>query len=949
MRILKTSERKEKGIALIFTLIILSLLLILALGFALNSMFDQKAARNAANASFAAFLAQTQLKQVLSLIKNDEANLESSQFYSHDSGSPAVTDTDMLQERLTVTDLLPVVDTAKVNWSYIRSQDLEKRIIGRTAFVVIANGIPLGSLVDGRIGTTVYQKHNEKDDTETRIGKYVSEINVRAAVPVTSSVRSAVEMDNMTTALNWSGDSSDNTVPGFTGGEYTGIWDNFSVLFKVIDTAMGAGLSDTQKKEFIDNLSIVSAKDKEAFWADTNGDTVIDSNELYKRFDLTRDWETASHAEDLTFIKDKILLTTGTVPDIDMESFTEADSDSNSKGLPWLACFGYKDDGTFYTLAELDSTFPSISAHRMQIAANLKDYCDNDSGASRPTSDVDPVTWLTLPSPAGYVHPTFTGNEKTPYINKIGVRVEVMQSETYKYTDPGPPVEDYYDVSASINIYPAVELINIYGQNWTSNLRVTVEGSANITTTVNGVSQPLDHAFSCVIPVNTTDWKTTGYSDLKMGAVTPFANINEKTDILNRSISVVLNKVTFNKVVLHNAAAPAMSYDYVSNLENTENLPLTVFTGAGNGTPTNYAWIGSAVHDPRQNLNDGDWKDLTPSTTDNPTTIFSLITGASSYEGASNASATAPYPTISPSTVDLKYDLEIGDDPANSKLSTAHIRDGAIESPWELGFIHRGAKWQTLNLKTCDSLKAYKTISIGTAPNIKKYLAGGGDYASGDANILDQIKMTAKAQSQQKINLKSQKTTTFDALFTKVKLGCGIDSAVSIGSIATGVSPAGTDIDLSAVDYTNMRTAIMAFFKTAGTANRTRAGIAGQLVLPAGAASDAAKEELIGKIINLTEVNGKVGSFTIIILAQMIKDVGGPVGSPVSISKYSGDTLTSGTQGCEIGVFNADINDINDSKKNIYYDEITAEQKIIVKGYRDISGVIKITNFQYVD
>ena len=349
MRILKTSKRKEKGIALIFTLIILSLLLILALGFALNSMFDQKAARNAANASFAAFLAQTQLKQVLSLIKNDEANLESSQFYSHDSGSPAVTDTnmlkDMLQERLTVPDLLPVVDTAKVNWSYIRSQDLEKRIIGRTAFVVIANGIPLGSLVDGRIGTTAYPKHNEKDDTETRIGKYVSEINVRAAVPVTNSVRSAVEMDNMTTALNWSGDSSDNTVPGFTGGKYTGIWDNFSILFKVIDTAMGAGLSDTQKKEFIDNLSIVSAKDKEAFWADTNGDTVIDSNELYKRFDLTRDWETANHAEDLTFIKDKILLTTGTVPDVDMESFTEADSDSNSKGLPWLACFGYKDDG----------------------------------------------------------------------------------------------------------------------------------------------------------------------------------------------------------------------------------------------------------------------------------------------------------------------------------------------------------------------------------------------------------------------------------------------------------------------------------------------------------------------------------------------------------------------------------------------------------------------------
>ena len=168
----KSFKKNEKGVALVFTLLVLALLLILALGFALSSMFNQKAASNAANASFAGFLAQTQLKEVLSLIQNDEANLENSEFYSHDSGSPAVTHTDMLKdmlnERLPVPGLLETIDTAKVNWNYIRSKDSAQRIIGRTAFVAIAEGISLGSLVDGRAvsatlsSSCLYPKHDEE-------------------------------------------------------------------------------------------------------------------------------------------------------------------------------------------------------------------------------------------------------------------------------------------------------------------------------------------------------------------------------------------------------------------------------------------------------------------------------------------------------------------------------------------------------------------------------------------------------------------------------------------------------------------------------------------------------------------------------------------------------------------------------------------------------------------
>ena len=102
---------------------ILALLLILALGFALNSMFDQKAAYNAASKSFAGFLAQTQMQQLLSMIENDEVNLDNHMLYSRDSGTPTVTDTnmlkDMLKERLPVTYILDKteVDTTKINWN----------------------------------------------------------------------------------------------------------------------------------------------------------------------------------------------------------------------------------------------------------------------------------------------------------------------------------------------------------------------------------------------------------------------------------------------------------------------------------------------------------------------------------------------------------------------------------------------------------------------------------------------------------------------------------------------------------------------------------------------------------------------------------------------------------------------------------------------------------------
>jgi len=939
---IKSAKKNEKGIALVFTLIVLALLLILALGFALSSMFNQKAARNAANASFAGFLGQTQLKEVLSLIENDEANLENSELYSHDSGSPAVTDTDMLKdmlnERLPVPSLLDTIDTAKVNWNYIRSKDSAQRIIGRTAFVVIAEGIPLGSLVDGRAGTTAYPKHDEELDTETRIGKYVSEINVRHAVPDTVTIlggSTAQEVKDMTAALNWQGVSANNAVPGFDGGKYTGKWTDFKSLFAVIETAIASSLSAADKAEFQKNLSLIVFKDKEAFWADIEPagapDGKISSNELYKRFDLTRNWDTADNAADLAFIKDKILLTTGTTPDIDMEVWNDTDSTTGSKGLPWLAAFGYKNDGTLYTLLELNSTFSTVSAHRSQIAANLKDYCDSGD-SNRPTSDEDPTGWSGL---GVGIHPTFTGNERTPYINEVGVCVIAQ------YVDGGG-VGPSYAVKAGLEIRGYVELINIYGADWPADLEVVIQADVKFIPTIGNLSASPEESKSIdvTVAVGSGTWNN-GYSNLAFTADLTHETTEDLTTV--RSIKVEVTEVKIKRVVLRPVGGSG--YDYVKTLTKTSTLEILNGNGTGRGW---YCW---AVHDPRQNLNSGDWKELDPPVAtagDTPGSAFSTGVGT-----AANFTIAGPNPTEAPTTGDgLTADKESATDPANGSLSTAFIRNAPMESPWELGFIHRGVRWQTVNLKIYDTNKAFQVVDIGG----KNYIPGGGAYASGDANILDQIKMTEKAESPQKINLKSQKIEVFEALFAKIKYGCVFDSTMSVNSMA-GLAPlSGTE--LTGAQTTFFGNKIINKYNTITNPDerRTRASAVNTLLLPELAAvpaiaadTDAKQEELIGKVINLTEIGGKVSGFTIVILAQMIKDIGGSAGNPINISKYSDDTTASNNRNCEISTFDADINDINDSKKNIYYDEITAEQKIIVKGCRTNDGSTIITSFQYVD
>ena len=978
-------NKREKGIALIFTLIMLSLLLILALSFALDSMFEQKAAYNSANASAANLAAKTELNQLLSFLEYGDPNFSNSTVYSigpyTDKGGTNHYDQDMLVNGTDYPSLLltdGLITSSNINslcfgatannqitWTY--QKDADGKLISRTAFVVIPQEkIPLDSLVDGRVGTTTYPKKSEEPNSETRIGKYMSEINVRSAIPNVTN-----DISTITDTLNWAGDSASSTVVGFDNGKYNGTWSSYDSLFSTLETAIGRDLTQTEKDDFENNLNIDSTEDSEAFWVDLDSDGNINSDssssgfELYKRFDLTRDWETADNAADLTFIKDKILLTSsGTEPNTDMEKWTSTDSDANSKGLPWLATFGYKfDSGSWVPDEDLRGTFATVKDRRYQIAANLKDYCDDDGGSvHRPTSDVDPSTWDTL-DPKTDAAPTFTGNEKTPYIDKVGMRIIVLQDEE-KMSD-GPP--ETYKVSANVMISPCVELINIYGGNPGKTYSVAIEGTITLKTTVSGATtsttDPVD--FKCNLNVNSfTDWTTSGYSSLIVdNSLVPFLT-GTKTGISgSRKVDFEVESINFTKISLYDTSN---GYDYVKNLSKSYSSPTVYGLNSGAGQRT--LWYGFAVHDPRQNLNgttvdpngNSDWLTLTSVENTDPRTLFSLktIDVFGKYPGAPNSQNSAngggdntDAPNIKETSPTESADLETGvSDPANCTLSTALIRNAPMESPWELGFIHRGAKWQTLNLKKYVSSKAYSTISIGSPA--KYYLQGGGAYSDGDANILDQIKMTEKASSPQKINIATKESGILDALFSKIKLGSD-PSSLTVAALA-GISPAGTEINLTDATYTGdpdgLRTKILKLFETFTTNNQTRSCVADDMATYTAGTNDAAQEELIGKTVNLTKINKTPGdgNYYIIVVSQTIKDVGVAYPNTIDIYKTpADDSLTAQKVECQLGRF--DVTGTNANwKKNSYGDDITATQKILITTSK-VNNKIKVTSLKYID
>ena len=967
---IQSTKKNEKGIALLFTLIMLSLLLILAMSFALDSMFSQKAAYNSAGSSSAELMSQSQLQEILCLVQNDSANFSKATYSRDIYGTTGVAADDMLRELIKVRGLLDDNNNTtaldNVKWNYIKNISDNNRISGRAAFVIIPDEkIPLPSLVDGRVSEADYPKHDEKDDTETRIGKYVSEINVRYAIPNFNASKPG-DVQTISDALNYATDTPVSGA-GFSNGKFTGTWDSFDSFFGVLETAISRSLTSGEKDEIQSNLTINTSTEEEAFWMDTNGDDKIDDGELFRRFDLTRtDWDKSTHAEDLVFLREQILMLNGgdtsTIPTLAMQDWKDTDGTAITSGLPWLAFFGYLADGNDSSLFK--GSFDNVANRRAQIAANLKDYCDRDKdditsdGSTeltdaygdpviRPTSDKDPTTWLTN-------EPAFTGNEETPYIDKVGMEINIIRSDSTSGS------LEYAEIT--VDVKPWVGLVNIYNSTSpTNNLKVQIKGS--VTCTANkGQSDAVTIKVPIEQYINLSGWTATAqsYSHFAPG------NFKDETGSIlwdSSDLTVSIDSVIIEKVILFkgNSGGNYVAYDYTKQLVQGNEISDAFVGGDGDDSTS---WYGWAVHDPRQNLNQSDWKLMTgqKDITD-PSAILSLFWDGSKYLGRPNCQNSSfggtdsSYNTENPQDRDptstssaLYGDKESSADPA--KLSTNFIRNAPMQSPWELGFIHRAQRWQTINLKQYYKDKAYKPMSG------KSYLAGGDVYYNGDANILDQIKMTHDAQSPRKINLNSTASATFKALIAKVKYGCDIGD-MSVSAMA-GISPVtGTELTPGNADTDKIAANIKDKYDpikgVAAKERQTRASVVDKLKLPMtdpviSADNDAKQEELVGKIVNLTRIGSQTGHFTIIVVAQSIKDIGGPGTAEIKVYKVPYDGSTAKEVTCKTGTFDITTGTDNTTwKDDAYGDDVVATKKIIFKGRVIGAGKIKVLGIQYND
>ena len=112
-----------------------------------------------------------------------------------------------------------------------------------------------------------------------------------------------------------------------------------------------------------------------------------------------------------------------------------------------------------------------------------------------------------------------------------------------------------------------------------------------------------------------------------------------------------------------------------------------------------------------------------------------------------------------PNDKDWEHDVTFeGSNPRS--FSTAYIRNAPMQSLWELGAIHRGAPYQTINLKKFKDPNA-SADPANPAPN--------GKYSEGDAAILDYVKIGPLRFAKGRVNANTRNLGAIDILLRDIE------------------------------------------------------------------------------------------------------------------------------------------------------------------------------------
>ena len=955
VRMLKRAARarREHGIALLFTLCILSMALITAMIFSATASTGRKVASAYVDSSAARILADGVVNRaILALMESENAasyvcsnygtnaptGKKENNVYAYDwiwklekKGVFSFDDGPLRFNKSTYYDL---TDSRCPSWEYVISKDgygtgSQNRIIGRYAYVAIGQNDQLNP---NAIGKRNYPEFDLMT-FQKRLGRWTCE----------------PQFNFKSQANNWNYENKIN--PTEINKKYIARsnenWPDVDVF--LAELTEGSSAQDKQLKMMAEQYFDVSEQGEynkfrtDGKVADLTTFGLESSGEHY-RFPLIRnDWEVI----DVATVK---------------------------RDIPW-----FNITGTYQYYAD-------------QSVANLINY--NASVNRPPVTDKD--NWLGD-------EPSYTGNKRTPYINEVRADVTVggnlglRRQERYLDNSTDPPSWKwrvwFADCTFSHEISLDIETVNMYPSSGrdaalpVGNPIPVGEISYEYFVPNSSLTNPSFSHYSQVgtwvpetvrIDVN-TPWQVNSYpgnngytiytlslNNFSVGSMTtprrdgyesPMGHESDFQHYVRvRNVRLKLDRVLLRDAAGRNADLALMPTNL--STENSNNYFLTSTDGEQVSGDGRYFTFDTQVNDPRANLRRMDWGNATFATKESMLGTIGSVNDSLTYPSGST-------------------DYEKRKDPAyagNDSISTAYIRHGQMQSLWELGAIHRGGAWQTINLK-CAGAKERQMDS----------------YAKGDGHLLDQVALTRSTSRVGDyvigmINLNCVATFgagrspfTFKSLFTNFPLFRSFaamndgrpDGGFIRGSHVDSDNGGDLDADAYAKDLSEAVTYAIAngHYLRRTAVFPTKYPSSGQMekIIPANV-PDAQAEEVFCRVVNLLKWNKEqIRRATVLVLAQTIKDVGGANLEKVlpkndeellldaGFQSYSSDKRTSTDRNMASNIrTNYEKRAVAFQQYDDFYDEITGEAKVIVRLEWDESannntGAWIITRKEYVE